>query len=526
MNKIKRVLMGAIISCLAILPLTAQTPDYALDLTRLSPWDETATKVTKTNAITFMKANSGVTLTLSDTGDFNAEKYNSLELTNKATAICFTITIKYGNGEETKAYVEDGITRMSIPLKDDAKKSIKQIDFQDKDVAGSLKIYSLTFKEEPGTSMIYTPDSPVLDLGPKVKLNADISGLDYVKSLKVGINMGNTFDAIGNWELKMGNKSETLWGNPKTTKDTIHMYKEAGYTVLRMPVTWANHLIDDNYTIDPIWMARVKTVVNWAMDEGLYVILNEHHSVRDNMNKPLRHGEGYRVGKGDEEESEQFLEAIWTQIAAAFNNGYDEHLMFETMNEPRNTAHNHCWTPNQASGGCVECKYDFELCNKYNQICLDAIRKSGGNNANRFVLIPSLCSDSGAVLNNLFVLPKDSAKDKLIVTFHDYIMGSGPEYLVAMFTRVHQIKLDDLFSKLQAKFVNNGIPVIMGETGATKQIALDQREAWGAYCFKSAKDHGILPVLWDDGGNFSCFDRTTSTNTAPTFVKAMVDACN
>lgn len=522
MKNIKKTLMAT------MLLLTGFFCSYAkesqVDLSMIKAWDESVTKVNQNSyAITFMKAKSGVSIDFGQ-NPFDASEFNSLEITNKATALPFNIIIEYTNGKTVKAYVEDYSTSFSMPLDEKAKNGIAKIGFQASEIAGSLKIFSIIFKSEKAASFIYSPDEPVVDSGNKVPFNADISALDFVSGIKVGINLGNTFDAIVNWGTPVGLKSETSWGNPKTTKEIIHMYKEAGYTAIRIPVTWANHIIDDKYTIDPLWMARVKTVVNWAIDEGLYVMLNEHHSVRDNMAVPLRYAEGYRVSTGDEVESENFLRAVWKQIAVAFNNSYDEHLIFETLNEPRNTAHSHTWIPNNSAKGCKECHDDFILCNKFNQIILDEIRASGGNNANRFVMIPGLCTDSGAIMNNLFEMPKDSANDKLIATIHNYIMGSGPEYSEGMFTRSHEIRLDDLFIKMNDHFVSKGIPVIMGETGAVKSINEEQRIKWITYCVSHAKQYSILTVLWEDGGNFQSFDRRTTTCFDKNFVEAMVKA--
>lgn len=518
MKNLRKTLLVVAIFFTAMGTLWGQT-DLPVDLSGLKAWDESVTKINaKTYSITFMKGGAGVSI---DLGDLDCSKYNSLEITYKETALNYSVVIEYANGEKTDAYVEERTSYISIPLNQKAKNNIKKISFVDGAIAGSLKIYSITFKEEAGKSVIVSQKTPVTDEGPAVKFNKDLNAIDFAAKIKVGINIGNTFDANGGFGNQLGLKSETYWGNPKITREQIVMYKNAGYDLIRIPVTWYNHIIDDNYTIDPLWMARVKTVVNWAIEEDLYVILNEHHSVRDGMGNPVRHGEGYRCATADEEESSAFLKAVWTQIARAFNDSYDEHLIFETMNEPRNTAHGHTWNPGNASGNCAECQKDFELCNKYNQICLDAVRASGGNNANRFVMIPSLCTGSGEILNKRFEMPADSAKNKLIATFHDYTMGSGPEWSKPVFSRAMEIQLEDLFTKMENKFVANGIPVIMGETGAVSKIAEAERVKWIGFTVPAARKHGIITVLWEDGGNFKSFDKATYTCIDQAFVSEM-----
>ena len=173
------------------------------------------------------------------------------------------------------------------------------------------------------------------------KLNTSLKAMDIAKQMECGWNLGNTLEARDNWSPKSkifpfneGLSSETDWSEELTTKAIIETGIKNGYKTIRIPVTWCNHLVDTNYTIDSQWMARVKQIVDWAIDAGYYVILNEHHSVHDEMNSPIKHCEGYNVSAKDEKETKAFLQAIWKQISETFNNNYDEHLIFETMNEP------------------------------------------------------------------------------------------------------------------------------------------------------------------------------------------------
>lgn len=190
--------------------------------------------------------------------------------------------------------------------------------------------------------------------------DSKISACDLVKKMGAGWNLANTLEAHSfSWQenpCDSGLNSGNSWGEPFATKEIVELGKKYGYKTIRIPVTWYNHIADDKYTIVPVWMARVKQVVDWAYDAGYYVILNEHHSVHGNvqtvrtgdggfetraMNSPLKYGDGYivRNNQVDIEESKKFLKAVWTQIGKVFNNGYDERLIFETMNEPRNADH-------------------------------------------------------------------------------------------------------------------------------------------------------------------------------------------
>ena len=156
-----------------------------------------------------------------------------------------------------------------------------------------------------------------------------------VKTLGFGWNLGNTLDAFSTNENE-GLESEIAWGNPYTTEKMINALVAKGFKAIRIPVTWHNHLIDKNYTIDTIWMKRVKEIVDWCINKNLYVILNTHHDNAEyRENVTIDYGEGYYPLKKDMEESERFLYNIWKQISFTFNNGYDHHLIFECMNEPR-----------------------------------------------------------------------------------------------------------------------------------------------------------------------------------------------
>ena len=162
----------------------------------------------------------------------------------------------------------------------------------------------------------------------EVEFDDKVTGRQIVDEMGFGWNLGNTFDAW-NSSQNQGLDSETCWGNPETTEELIDYLVKTGFKAIRIPVTWHNHLIDDKYTIDPDWMRRVKTVVDWCIKKGLYVILNTHHDNAGDNIFPLKYGQGYYPLNKDIEESEKFIYNVWKQISIAFNNGYDHHLIFE-----------------------------------------------------------------------------------------------------------------------------------------------------------------------------------------------------
>ncbi len=334
------------------------------------------------------------------------------------------------------------------------------------------------------------------------KINSSLKAMDLAKQMECGWNLGNSLDARDNWSpqskkfpFNQGVGSEAVWGEEITTKAIIETGIKNGYKTIRLPVTWCNHLVDTNYTIDPKWMARVKQIVDWSIDAGYYVILNEHHSVHDDMSSPLKHCEGYIVRSGDEKESKAFLQAIWKQISETFNDNYDEHLIFETMNEPRNSAHEHCWNPQPKS--CKECKTDVQLLNELNQLILETIRASGGNNANRFVMIPGMGTSISTALADYFELPKDSAKDKLLVTVHLYPLdaggtGKGSHH----FNSQTKNEIITNFKLLNEKFSAKGIPVVLGECGASRKA--------GSY-WENGKEKKIQDYIVTYEDRLNCF---------------------
>ena len=308
-----------------------------------------------------------------------------------------------------------------------------------------------------------------------------------------GWNLGNTLDATNAYDLS----SETSWGQPTTQKAMIDGLAASGIKTIRIPVSWHNHIIDKKtYTIDPNWMKRVKTIVDWAIEDDLYVIINSHH---DNhlKNEKLPKAGGYYPSGENVAESQRFLYNVWGQIALAFNKGYDEHLIFETVNEPRPAGTECEWNYN-ADSRC----FDATIClRKMNQTALDAIRASGGNNAKRFVMCPALAASISAAANSTFKLPTDSEEGRLLLSIHGYT-----PYSFAMespgdreFSQQHKDDLDWFFNSLKTNFIDKGCPVVIGEYGATNKNNLSDRVAWFTYYISSAKKLGIPCILWDNG---------------------------
>lgn len=330
----------------------------------------------------------------------------------------------------------------------------------------------------------------------KSKAFTEIKARDAVREMKTGWNLGNTLDATG-----AGNslESQLSWGQPYTTKAMIDGLAASGIKTLRIPISWSRHIIDPDYTIDPAWMSRVKEIVDWALEDGLYVIINIHHDNfgADSKMPPLA---GFYPTTENFENSANFVCNTWAQISQAFNNGYDEHLIFEVLNEPRLAGTGEEWWYNPASKKSIEAMQNL---NKLNQAILDVIRASGGNNKKRLVAFPSLQASPDAAMALLFKMPQDYdlSKDRLILSVHMYTPYSfamespgNREYSDAV-----KKEFTTIFKNLNSSFIEKGYAVYIGEYGATNKNNLKDRVAWFGDFNREANAFGMSCILWDNG---------------------------
>ena len=252
---------------------------------------------------------------------------------------------------------------------------------------------------------------------------------------------------------------------------------------------------DFDYDIDSKWMNRVKQIVDWAYEEDMYVIMNIHHDncTKDNFKNAI----GFYPSEECKDESIKYITRVWEQVSETFKD-YDEKLVFEILNEPRLQGDEHEWNYNSS---CSTCKEAMNSLNEFNQNALDTIRASGGNNANRLVMVPSIAASPDAAFNSDFKLPIDSAENALALSVHMYT-----PYPFAMgvpggetFTSGDKGTLDYYFNKLNDKFVSKGIPVVIGEMGATNKDNLKDREAWFDYFNNGARKYGMTACVWDNG---------------------------
>ena len=318
--------------------------------------------------------------------------------------------------------------------------------------------------------------------------------VEFAKNLKFGWNLGNTLDATGSTSVL----SETSWGQPKATKELMDYLKEAGFTTVRIPVSWGNHTSTNDYVIDEKWMARVTEVVDYALDAGLYVILNAHHDC-----------DYYYPSDAKLESSIHYLECIWPQIADNFKD-YDERLIFESMNEPRlKDTSKEWWFDKSDSEGVASIK----CINKLNQVFVDIIRSYDGQNNDRYLMVPSYAANPDFALNDAFEAPVDPS-GKVMISVHAYT-----PYDFAMnpngYTEWDKSKEFEFgfMERLNKKFIQNGYGVVIGEFGVTNKNNQSDRLAWAEGYTRKASEKGIPCIVWDNGAtgigeeNFGLIDR-------------------
>lgn len=308
-----------------------------------------------------------------------------------------------------------------------------------------------------------------------------ITANDVVSEMKIGWNLGNTMDSINSSALKTmpAETWETAWGNPVTTQKLIDTVIGEGFNIIRIPVSWNDHiLVSGNYEIEEGWLDRVQEIVDYAYDQGVYVILNTHHE------------SWYETYYDKEEHSKEVLAAVWTQIAERFQD-YDEHLIFEGLNEPRKIGTSVEWTGGDQEG--------WDVVNSLNATFVQTIRESGGNNPYRILMIPGYAANCWEGIKHLEV-PED---DKIIVSVHAYEpydfalnkQGRGT-------WNQDTSNIDNIMNSLDTLFISKGIPVVIGEFGAMyKEVEgnEEERAQWAEYYVREAAKIGVPCIWWDNG---------------------------
>jgi endoglucanase len=304
----------------------------------------------------------------------------------------------------------------------------------------------------------------------------------YVSAMQPGWNLGNSLDATG--------ADETSWGNPVITQAFIGQIAAQGFKSIRIPITWMQHTgPGPSYTIDPAWMSRVQQIVDWSLSAGLYVMINVHHDSWQWVNT---------MGSNHDQVLAEY-QSIWTQIANKFKN-YSNNLMFESINEPVFN---------------VDTATQFSLLNELNTSFFHVVRDTGGGNAARPLVLPTLWTNaSQANLDSLNSTITNLNDSNLITTIHYY--GYWPFSVnIAGGTTFDATAMNDITTSIDAvynTFVSHGIPVVIGEYGllgfdnSLGTIEHGEMLKYFEYFLQYSKSKNVTHMLWDNGQHFN---RTT-----------------
>ncbi|MDR1687098.1 MAG: glycoside hydrolase family 5 protein, partial [Clostridiales bacterium] len=297
---------------------------------------------------------------------------------------------------------------------------------------------------------------------------------------------------------------------PLPNAEWFEFLKSEGFNSIRFQVTWYNHTNDKTYVIDKEWLNEVEKYLNMALNAGLYCSINVNWDMRTDY-KPgdmmlteeeitaLPRKSGWLTLDGDLKVEERFAE-VWRQIAEHFKD-YDEYLIFESMNEPnapdytmqelgaKGNPEGHGWDDIGKAG---------ENLNRLNQIFVDTVRKTGGNNAKRFLFVPPFFHKGAEPSLKEFKLPTDEA-DHTIVCVNRYL---GDE----------EIGGGDIYPAVDKYLLKNGVGVVITEFGSfADDYSYDERLAFSQEETQKARKSGI-PIFWY-GSEWGKFDDPDAPNT-------------
>ena len=332
-----------------------------------------------------------------------------------------------------------------------------------------------------------------------------------VSNMVIGWNLGNTFDATGDWIMKETQGKirdfETAWGNPVTPATLMAKIKALGFNAVRIPITWNYHINSRGY-IDKAWLKRIQEVVDQALDAGLYCIINIHHDTASDYG-------WLHASQSDYEAHNRIFAFIWQQVANHFRS-YPDHLLFEGFNEMLDD--NNEWSYPSAEAN----KY----INIYNQLFVDTVRATGGRNSDRNLVVTTYASGITDEALSGFSLPKDTVDDHLIAEVHfyspnEFTFNYTPD---KMYSFNVEKTVDDSFARIGKYFGKT--PLIIGEFGAWNKGNTRQRVKWYTRVVKDAKSIGAVCFIWDNGGEkeMGLIDRVGNNDPFPEIVAACVDA--
>jgi endoglucanase len=315
----------------------------------------------------------------------------------------------------------------------------------------------------------------------------DLDAWSAAKLMGVGVNIGNTLENTTNWE--------TGWGNPRITREYVESLARLGFKTVRLPVAWDTYAKEGRIVEDKL--ARVGEVVDWITAAGMFCVVNIHwdggwidSSARDRFPKT------YATFSA---EAEQKYVAYWTQIANYFA-GRDERLLFEALNEETNFE------------GAGSTKKAHATLTRVNQLFIDTVRKTGGNNAKRLLVVTGYATDITKTTSSDYALPVDSVPHRMLISVHYYTPWqfagmtkdeSWGKMAPTWGSKSDVAELNRLFDAMQEFCKRNDLPAFIGEFGATDKKETPSRVRWMLAVAEGALSRKMVPVLWETGGDIS-----------------------
>lgn len=370
--------------------------------------------------------------------------------------------------------------------------------------------------QEPATQGVYP------EYGNHIEPDAtgmNSNAVQLAAKIKLGFNIGNTLEAIG---------GETAWGNPKITKEFVDAVKSYGFNAIRLPASWNQYSDPETAAIDQDWLDRVKEVVQYCVDNEMYVLLNIHWDggwLEENITPE----------KQEQVNAKQ--KAFWQQIATHLRD-FDEHLMFASANEPN--VHD----ATQST--------QMPVLNSYHQTFIDAVRATGGRNSYRVLVVQGPSTDIDRTNNFMKTLPTDEIEDRMMVEVHTYtpypfaLMEKDEDWGNMFYywgdgnhseiepdrnaTWGEEDFLIEQFETLKSNFVDKGIPVLLGEYLAIHRTNVADPEMhnasrlhWIKFVTQIAIENGVLPFVWDTGG---IIDRSNNNVKDQEALDALLEGAN
>lgn len=340
-----------------------------------------------------------------------------------------------------------------------------------------------------------------------------LTGDELVFEMGLGTNLGNTLDGHSGFT-----PSETAWQSAMTTKAYMQALHDAGYNTVRIPVTWGNMItgdIDSGFAINENWLNRVQEIVDYCVSQDMYAIINVHHDGAEQT--------GWLLVASDEIDEVYYqFEQVWRIIAERFKD-YDEHLIFESMNEIT------CME-GDLKNSAEAIAYDTPIIMNLNQIFVNTVRATGSNNTKRWLAAVAHYANNGS--NKEFALPADSYNEEggLMFAAHIYKHSTNVSWT---YDQIYDVV--DGLKRMANKF---DVPMYLGEWGnriyEQAGTATGYNDVERAYfseiTTRACQVAGVVPVVWDQGfgnngeyetGLFSYWNRTELRPIFPSIIEAM-----